>query len=287
MRNVTGTKYATPANAKPNTVRHASHVGVSHPLYFAFCLLCLAISVVILGEAAMAWVENNDSVIASSGDIFSSQRGVTGGFENDLTKTQYLIGGNTEAVKQGYIPGDRKYYTFVINVLYSDLLASSGGTLEINVELVMENGTSETKTAETGHDMDFLSHLCVEKDAVEIALLRRTQRLDNLQYDVIPISDKLQMNHSSSFARVDNGAITSFVKNSHPLASTLITLNGANWPSVITNDLIWADSSEQQRVSFMVYIPIWYVDTNVSQDAEKDCYLIISDTVVTINPIAS
>ncbi len=241
------------------------------------CGLCLLLSIVCVTQT-IAWVQTNDSVAIDSGDIISASRGVTGGFESDLNKTQYLIGGTTGTVRQGYIPGDRKYYTFVINVLYSTLQQAAGKNLQLGVSLELDASASATASASTGSYSTFLSHLTVEENQVELAVLHRSRQGTSYEYTVRPINGNLHINNATSPASLTSSAQNSFwlAEDSEPNVYVIVTVSGMDWTGSVISDNVWTDETGAQMVSFMVFMPIWYRDTEASQDVEKDCVLAIS-----------
>ena len=191
-----------------------------------------------------------------------------------------------------FVPGDIVYYTFVFRIKYSDYVNTK---TMYDVSLVLRAEASEDATGDNGKYLEFLHDSMIEQNTVKFGVLRRGSEVidgnEAVYYDVVKYS-----NNAGTYSIDNEGSIVTFdatTTGAQTLNTEVTSLCpnkqesgiGANFTITIpivptTSDIVFTDENSDEYLFFMLYIPIFYVDTGINQNNQMDSVLTINGSTI-------
>jgi len=226
--------------------------------------------------ATFAWyTSSSNDTNATTDEIRTLVQGYGGHFSSEEEHSSFseiYESGSGISTKALVKPGDVIYYAFLFDVDKEEGLKRD---YSLDIVLNASGETGEYHNVEYGNYNDLLTHIGIEANSCELYQLQKTlvepdvdpenPEDDQKEYKYVTFGEKYV---SPSFT---NTEIRSFYNNGS--FNTTITLK---MPTNITYP-----SDEEERGYFMIYIPIWYMDTEELQNTELECYVKVSSTIIT------
>lgn len=236
----------------------------------ATTVMLLAISITIM----FAWYTSTSNDATFDSDEFMSvSQGYAGHFsteEHYWSADDIYENDDTVVTKTTVIPGKIVYYAFLFEVKNQNELLSS-----YVVDTLLVYGSSSANSyhgVNVGNYNSFLYNTGVVENSCHLYLMQKL-------YD--------SEEHSYYYTKSGN-YLTTASTGVNRLSNTDNRNEEANVSLSINLDLPQIDSfptnvDNDEKVYFMLYIPIWYQDIEINQNQEMDSYLKIVSTVLVPN----
>lgn len=219
------------------------------------------------------YISTSNDANADTDEIKTLAQGYGGHFseEDDYNHNStgvYESGGGI-ATKALVKPGDVIYYAFLFDVTKEDGLKEN-----YTLDLVLNAGSLNEGTYHNvtyGNYNNLLSHIGIEANTCRLYQLERVKDEED-EYEYVTYGNSYF--DSTTPKKFTNTEVKSFYNNGNLNASmTLKMPTGLSYP---------ADSEDDEgKRYFMIYIPIWYMDTETLQNSELECYIRVSSTIIT------
>ncbi len=247
---------------------------MNNRIRISLTLLAMILFIGITISLVMAWYTStsNDATFDSDEFLTVSQAYAghfTGDDEYGSTSTIYE---NSEDVTTQVTvkPGEVIYYAFLFEVVDSSSIAS-----KYQVDTLLTYGANSTTNyhgTTVGDYYSFLYNTGVEANSCHLFLMRRVYDETN-GYGYSQYGDSYYTVNSTLVSRLSDSTDSN--------ANVEFSLN-IDMPTISDFPTNYGDDD---KVYFMLYIPIWYQDIETNQNNEMDSYLKIASTVLI--PISS
>ncbi len=229
---------------------------------FAALLMGIVITTIVV---TYSWyVSSSNDASAKTDEIKTLAQGYGGHFSSEEEYTNFtgIYEHSETAVTEAYVkPGDVIYYAFMF-----DIEVSEGLKTNYSLELVLNAG-GEIGTYHGTQYGDFnslLKNLIIEENTCHLYQLEKNHD-DALNDDEYTTFDDSDYYESPDFTNTES----SFYENN--VAGATINLK---MPTINSYP-------EEEKAYFMIFIPIWYKDTNKLQNNELACSVRLSSTIIT------
>lgn len=196
-----------------------------------------------------------------SNNFYAVREGYEEHFESyDTIYNQTLPSYSNSSVTDSYtmVPGDVVYFSYILDVRAEEV--SSSSTI-YKVEHTGSVSKGSNATSSNGDYASFLGNCCIEANSIRVAIMDKED--DGINYTY------------SSEVTVTNTADISLYSDGIDISYT-ITIPRT------TTEVMYEDSDSVDHICFMVYVPIWYQDTEVNQNAEMSSTLSITKTIISL-----
>ena len=231
-------------------------------------ILVASIAILLLSNAIFGWyIGKSNDAIANTNEIKTVTSGYGGRF---TTEADYNAHSSTvyqddeDVITQAYVkPGDVLFFTFIMEFdtsLGNDL---KGATYEINI--VLNAGyTSNDKYygVTTGEFNSFLYDTSIPDNSITMAIAKKETHESSYKYSVTSspeLEDSDGVSHLSSSA-TSSGEISCVFNVTFP------------------NQMTYPESVDD-KIYIMLYLPIFYKDTEELQNNEMNCYLKFANVI--------
>lgn len=243
-------------------------------------LLLFVVTAFLIGNQAFGWYtgKSNDAT-ANSNEIKTITTGYGGRFTEEVEYTDHTdVYENASVVTQKQVkPGDVSFFTFIMEFDAQDSTSLQGATYD--VDLVINAGYVSNDIyhgVETGDYLSFLSNVTIPLNTVNMAIARRNYDTTAGAFKYVSTANYDRYS-STNTNTITNLAVTSFYENSTVSAVIRITFpEGMVYPT--STDETGANDN---KIYFMVYLPIWYKDTNELQNNEMNSYIKVGSIIYT------
>ena len=231
-------------------------------------VLVASIALLLLSNVIFGWyVGSSNDAIADSNEIKTVTSGYGGRF---TTETDYnahsssVYQDDENVITKAYVkPGDVLFFTFIMEFEQSEGEDLKGSTYSINIVL---NAGYESNDfyygVKTGDFNSFLYNTCIPNNTVTMSIARKEAYELSYRYvvDSSPsLSNSTGVEHISSTTTTDGEISCNF---------------NVTFPSTMTYP-----TSVDDKIYIMLYLPIFYKDTNALQNNEMNCYLKFSSVI--------
>ena len=242
--------------------------------------LVFVVTAFLISNQIFGWYtgKSNDAV-ANSNEIKTITTGYGGRFttENDYQVHNDIYESADVVTKKQVKPGDVTFFTFIMEFDQTDGASLQGATYD--VDLVINAGYVSNDIyhgVETGDYLSFLSNVTIPVNTATMAIAKRSYDTSANSYKYQQTTDYDRYS-SSNTNTITNLAVTSFYENNIVSAVIRITFpTGMSYPSS-TDD----SSQDDGKIYFMIYLPIWYKDTNTLQNNEMNSYIKVGSIIYT------
>ena len=242
--------------------------------------LVSVIALFLISNQVFGWYtgKSNDA-IANSNEIKTITTGYGGRFttEADYNIHSDVYENATVTTKKTVKPGDVTFFTFIMEFEATE--ASNLQDASYDVNLVINAGylyDSVYHGVTTGEYLDFLSNVTIPANTATMAIAKRSFDTDQNSYKYTE-ETSYDRYTTSNTNTIRNLAVPSFYENSTVECVIRITFpTGMVFPTSLD------DSSQNDgKIYFMVYLPIWYKDTNALQNSEMNSYFQVGSIIYT------
>lgn len=225
-------------------------------------ILVASISILLLSNVIFGWyIGSSNDATANSNEIKTVTSGYGGRFttETDYNAHSSTVYQDDEDVitKATVKPGDVLFFTFIMEFDSADGDSLKGATYSVNI--VLNAGSVSTDSyygVDTGKYNSFLYNTCIPTNSVTMSIAKKEAYSTSYKYTVTSspaLSSSTGVQHLSSTA-TSTGQVACNFNVTFPNAMTYPT-------------------SVDDKIYIMLYLPIFYQDTNELQNSEMNSYL--------------
>lgn len=225
-------------------------------------ILVASISILLLSNVIFGWyIGSSNDAIADSNEIKTVTSGYGGRFttETDYNAHSSTVYQDDENVitKATVKPGDVLFFTFIMEFDSSDGDTIKGATYSIDI--VLNAGSVSTDSyygVDTGKFNSFLYNTTIPSNAVKMSIAKKEAYDTSYKYTVTSspaLASSTGVAHLSSTTSV-GGEVNCNFNVTFPASMTYPT-------------------SVDDKIYIMLYLPIFYQDTNELQNSEMNSYL--------------
>ena len=238
------------------------------------------IALFLICNQVFGWyIGKSNDAIANSNEIKTITTGYGGRFttEADYTTHSDVYENATVVTKKTVKPGDVTYFTFIMEFEAANASSIQGKSYDVDLVInagYLSNGIYHGVS--TGDYLSFLSNVTIPLNTATMAIARRSYDSSEATYKYTEYYsyDKYS---SSNTNTITNLAVTSFYQNSEVGCVIRITLpTGMTFPTSLDEE-----SHDDGKIYLMVYLPIWYKDTNDLQNNEMNSYFQVGSIIYT------
>lgn len=243
--------------------------------------LVFVVTAFLLANQVFGWYtgKSNDAT-ANSNEIKTITTGYGGRFtdEADYTgHTDVYENANNIVTQKQVKPGDVSFFTFIME--FDSSLGTSLPGSSYDVDLVINAGyvsNSVYHGVETGDYLSFLSNVTIPANTATMAIAKRSYDTEENCYKYQGITS-YERYSSTNTNTITNLVVPSFYEDNEVSCVITITFpTGMSYPTSLDNL-----NQDDGKLYFMVYLPIWYKDTNTLQNNEMNSYIKVGSIIYT------
>lgn len=232
-------------------------------------ILVASIATLLLSNVIFGWyIGNSNDAIANSNEIKTVTSGYGGRFttETDYNAHSSIVYEDDKSViTKAYVkPGDVLFFTFIMEFDSEDGESLKDSTYSINI--VLNAGATSTDSyygVTTGEFNSFLYYTCIPANTVTMSIAKKEE------YETEAHETSYKYTVTSSPTLQSSTGVSHF--------STTATTSGevgCSFNVTFPTSMTYPDPvSVDDKIYIMLYLPIFYQDTNSLQNNEMNCYL--------------
>ena len=276
--------------------------GIRGQLVVIAILSVLLVAILLTGpEKAFGWLQSNRHVTGSSNEIYAVNQGFANNIAEFATNSDEEFNAAVSNIFQSsssshvetVIPGDEIFYSFYARIRNEDLV---NGVFEYLVELNITGEAREDAPEGTGDYLSFLQNCRIEANRARFIVLRKTgEAFTHIKYysdaseggTLKQRGEEILDDGDISFSYFDyNGGTSPSFSNSYvesfcpdgtdeSIGATL-TVTIPDLAGIVPI----VQEEGEDYVYIMIFVPIWYVDTETNQNHEMNSVLKINGCTI-------
>ena len=229
------------------------------------------IAMFLIGNRVFGWYTgtSNDAT-ANSTEIKTVTTGYGGRFttEGDYIGHSDMYENATVVTKKTVKPGDVVFFTFIME--FDSTIGSTLSGASYDIDIVLNagfNSNDDYHGVTTGDYLSFLENVTIPANSLTMAIAKRSydSSKSSFLYHEETSYDRYSQSNQNT---ITNLAVTSFYQNNTVGCKLRVTFpNSMSYPTSTDEAGV-----NDNKIYFMLYLPILYKDTNLLQNNEKNSY---------------
>ena len=236
----------------------------------AYALIFIVTAFLFANQVFGWYTGKSNDATANSNEIKTVTTGYGGRFttEADYIGHNDLYENASVATKKTVKPGDVTFFTFIMEFETSEGTSLQGATYDVDIVLNAGFNSDENYHGiDTGDYLSFLSNVTIPANTTTMAIAQKTydNQESSFKYTEVTSYDRYSETNQNT---ITNLIVPSLYENNTVSCTLRITFpTGMSYPTSTDEN-----GSNDNKIYFMVYLPIFYKDTNTLQNNEMNSY---------------